>query len=52
MPTNLPAKKWTSDRPLQASMSPSRFSCAAIGAAWSDSLFSSGGPATIVQEPL
>lgn len=33
MPTNLPAEKWTNDRPLLASITPSQFSCAAIGAA-------------------
>ena len=33
MPTNLPARKWTNDRMLQASIAPSQFSCAAIGVA-------------------
>jgi hypothetical protein len=33
MPTSLPAKKWTNDRPFQASMAPSQLSCAGIGAA-------------------
>jgi hypothetical protein len=33
MPTSLPAEKWTNDRPLPDSISPSHFSCAAIGAA-------------------